>query len=87
MLGSKVGNFAEMHLTATKWQGGCMSKLSRVAEFAAASWVLVGAILGGWSLREFLTVAPLPFTATYILTQAIIGFGCVWHMLRALRGR
>lgn len=64
-----------------------MSKLSRVAEFAAAFWLLIGAALGTWALRDFFAVAPVPFTASYGITEAILVLGCLWHLRRALRGR
>ena len=87
LLGRRVGNFAEMHLTATKWQGGIMSKILRVAEFAAASWLLFGALVGTWAMRDFLAAAPLPFSVSFGVTEAIVAIGSIWHIIRAVRGR
>ena len=87
LLGYRVGNNAEMFLTATKWQGGIMFKLLRVAEFAAASLVLSGAILGTWALRDMFAIFPIVATITYTITEGIIVFGSCWHICRAIRGR
>ena len=87
MEAGRVGNFAKMRLTATKWQGGYMSKFTRVAEFAAASWVLIGTFIGAFSLRDFFEVLPGSLLASYGVTTSILVVASIWHLRRAIRGR
>ena len=64
-----------------------MSKISRIAEFAASAWILFGAIIGTWALKDFFSAAPLAATASYMVTEGIIVLGALWHIRRAVRGR
>ena len=52
-----------------------MSKLTRVFEFAASAWLIFGAVVGTWAVREVIAAMPLVASASYYVTEAIIVFG------------
>ena len=82
MLRCRLGNSAEMRLTATKWQGGSMSKHNRVAEFAAGTTTTATTTArkdGYWTTRDgrrvWVTICPTVDMAIPISLWTAVGRG------------